>query len=151
METEIEQRAELQKRLVEYRLRNEKWGRISFYIAQAFAWLVVLGSFAASVLSAGLVLNRIGLAVVAAIPGIVIVVDRTFAFARRAQWHNVLGARVERIENSLRFEGKSVHDASKELSGLLEAMHELYPLTIPPSTIPASTAESSPMSGPHAG
>jgi hypothetical protein len=149
MDAGIEERTALRNRLVEHRMRNEKWGRISFYIAQTFAWLTVVASFAAAVLSAGGLLtdHRFLVAVLAAIPGAVIVVDKRFAFAKRAQWHNVLGARVERIENALLFEGKSVRDASQELSGLLEAMYEVYPSTIPPSTIPASTTRSLPESG----
>lgn len=64
---------------------DEKWARSDFFCAQIFVWLTILASFFAAILTAAQAASALFLALLAAIPGTMIVIEKSFASV------NVLG------------------------------------------------------------
>ena len=124
----LEPRAqELADKIATRRRSDVRWGGFNFCIAQAFLWIAILGSFGAAIAAATNTVSPIIISVCAAIPGTVIVIDRSFSFARRSSWHHMMRARLDQLENSLRYEGASVESVSKALGDLFMEMEARYP------------------------
>jgi hypothetical protein len=118
---------ELAEKIAARRTQDNHWGVQCFIIAQIFLWLAIMASFGAAIASATGSVSPIIIAVLAAIPGTVIVIDRSFSFARRSSWHHLMRARLEQLENALRYEGASVESVSKALGELFLEMEPRYP------------------------
>jgi hypothetical protein len=126
--TPLEPRAqELAEKIAARRRFDERWGAFNFGVAQILLWIAVLGSFGVGIASATSTISPILIGVLAAIPGAVIVIDSTFSFARRSNWHHMMRARLDLLENSLRYEGASVESVSKALGELSIEMETRYP------------------------
>ena len=124
----LESRAqELADKIAARRKSDERWGAFNFVIAQTFLWIAILGSFGAAIAAATNSVSPLIIAVCAAIPGTVIVIDRSFSFARRSSWHHLMRARLDQLENSLRYEGVPVESVSKALGELFIEMESRYP------------------------
>jgi hypothetical protein len=67
------------------------------------------------------------IAIFAAIPGTVIVIERSFSFARRADWHHIMRAQLLQLENSAKYEGASMESVSKAFAELFLEMERKYP------------------------
>jgi hypothetical protein len=101
-------------------------GRHNFLIAQAFIWLGIVSSFGSAVAAAFRAQAWI-VAVAAAIPGVVIIVDRSLNFAARGRWHDLLYTNIGALSRALRYEGASEKEISQKFSELLKASEESYP------------------------
>ena len=66
-------------------------------------------------------------AIVAAIPGVVIIVDRSFSFAARGRWHDLLYTNTCALARALKYEGAAENEISQKFSELLKTFEENYP------------------------
>jgi hypothetical protein len=116
---------------------DSTWGSRNFCIAQTFVWLGVGSSFGSSI-AAALKAPPWIVAIAAAVPGIVIIVDRSFSFAARGRWHDLLSTNIGALARALKYEGAAEKEISQKFSELLKASEKSYPtLTVtgfnPPS------------------
>lgn len=118
---------ELAQLIATRRANDAKWAQRNFMVAQTFMWLAIIASFGTAIASATAKVSPIVIAIFTAIPGTVILIDKSFSFARRAQWHYLMRAKLEQFENALRFEGASVDATSKSLSSLVIEMEQAFP------------------------
>jgi hypothetical protein len=102
-----------------------RWGRINFTLAEVFFWIAILASFATTLVAAAdssgqrTLTLRITTAALAAIPGLVILIDRRFSFGRRSQWFYLYRVQVRRLRLDLAY-GKHAEEIVAEKLGLLE-------------------------------
>lgn len=102
-----------------------KWGRINFTLAEVFFWIAILASFATTLVAAAdssgerSLTLRITTAALAAIPGLVILIDRRFSFGRRSEWFYLYRVQVRRLRLDLLY-GKQTEGIIAEKLGLLE-------------------------------
>lgn len=107
---------------------DNKWGKFDFILAQLFVWLAILASFLTAILTAAdQVQEKLVLALLTAIPGTVIVIEKSFSFARRARWHWEMIARLEQFSNQLEFECSKVEEVSKRLGEFRFDMEKKFP------------------------
>jgi hypothetical protein len=105
---------------------SRRWGIYDFLVAKASYWAAIVASFLATIaVSTG----RSGtvVAIVAAVPGVVIIIDRTFHFADRAAWHWRYVALAKAIGRKLRFEGVTLAQVSRAFSELEIEMEKVRP------------------------
>jgi hypothetical protein len=106
------------------------WGERSFLMSQVQGWLVVVASFGSAIAAAGGA-PGIYVAIAAAIPGTVILIDRNFGFTRRAQWHWLQESKLRELEHALKYQGAKVADVSKKYATLRTDMEKIFPLAAP--------------------
>lgn len=86
----------------------------------------VFASFGAALAAATRAFSAIPLAFLAAIPGVAIIIDRTFLLADRWRWHQTLDTQRQALERRLRFEGAGVEKISRAMTDALK-MEAKYP------------------------
>lgn len=123
-----EKRSELVKKIAARIDHDERWAKLDFLCAQIFVWLTILASFFTAILAAAEAVSPLLLAFLAAIPGTVIVIEKSFAFSRRARWHWTMVATLEEYKNKLEFQSADVGEVSKLLSEFRKAMEESFPI-----------------------
>lgn len=124
---EEQKRAALVEKIETRKSYDDKWAGRDFTLAQAFLWLAILSSFCTAILAAADAVPKLLLGFLAAIPGMAILVDRNFSFARRARWHWEMVAKLDQLINKLQFEGAKVEDVAKQLGVLRIEMEEKFP------------------------
>ena len=124
---EDQKREALLEKIETRKSHNEKWAGYDFTLAQTFLWLAILSSFSTAILAAAEAVSKLLLGFFAAIPGLAIVVEKNFSFARRARWHWEMVAKLDQLSNQLRFEGAKVEDVSRQLGVLGVAMEDKFP------------------------
>ncbi|UVM36040.1 hypothetical protein LOY28_14920 [Pseudomonas sp. B21-017] len=107
---------------------DEKWARSDFFCAQIFVWLTILASFFAAILTAAQAASALFLALLAAIPGTMIVIEKSFAFGKRARWHWEMVATLEGYKNKLIFQDADVGEVSILLSEFIKEMEKKFPI-----------------------
>lgn len=104
---------------------------MEFYNCTVFLWLAIISSFLAAILTANgdgnVEISKLTLALLVAIPGVVIVIDKTFSFSRRALWSMHNAAKYEQLYNQLRYEALEIKDVSKNLAEAQFDMVEKFP------------------------
>lgn len=117
--------AGLADELIDLEKHNLKWGRINFTLAEVFFWIAILASFATTLVAAAdssgerSLALRITTAALAAIPGLVILIDRRFSFGRRSEWFYLYRVQIRRLRLDLSY-GKHSEEGVAEKLGLLE-------------------------------
>lgn len=124
---EDQSRAALIDKIETRKSHSEKWAGYDFTLAQTFLWLAILSSFSTAILAAAVEVPKLVLGFLAAIPGLAILVEQNFSFARRARWHWEMVAKLDQLSNQLRFEGAKVEDVSRQLGVLGVAMEDKFP------------------------
>jgi hypothetical protein len=122
-----DEKKELIKTISDRRQQDERWSKSYFFWSQVLLWFAILASFGSAIASATKSVPSILVAIFAAIPGTIIVVERSFSFSHRASWHRIMRARLLMLENSLRYEGASIESVSKAFGELFLEMHPKYP------------------------
>jgi len=123
-----EKRMALLQKIKKRQSRDAAWGRWDFIIAQCFLWVAIAASFGtAIVLAVADKMPTLSTAIFAAVPGVVIVIERTFSFSRRSRWHRELFLRLDELVNDLEFRDASVEEVAKRLSTLRIKMQESFP------------------------
>ena len=126
MDEDNERTALLQKILTR-QARDEKWDRWDFILAQGFLWPAILSSFVSAIVVAAGEMPKMFAALLAAIPATVIVVDRSFSFARRSKWHSLMYLRLDELVNDLQFRGRPTDEVAAKLSKLRLEMEASFP------------------------
>jgi hypothetical protein len=107
---------------------HRHWQQHDFNFAQLILWIAIVASTFAAITAAGaLPLPKWLAAIVAALPGAVLVIDRTFKHGARSSWHALYAARLRGLNHGLRDRGVSVAEASKQLDELEVEMQKLFP------------------------
>lgn len=122
-------RRELAKKFSERMRKAGRWARTDFMLAQVFTWLAILASFLSAILTAGETLkdNKLLLALLTAIPGTVIVIEKSFGFAKRARWHWEFEAALDKLHTQLTFGKKPIEQAAQEYGDLRVSMEVTFP------------------------
>ena len=118
---------DLLNRLRTRRAFDDRWQLWNFVFYQLFLGLSIVASFVSAIVAASNLASPIVVAVLAAIPGTVIVIDRGFMFCRRWRWHNTVSTELEALERQMLIEGVSVKEVSQAMSNLMIDMEKLYP------------------------
>jgi hypothetical protein len=84
------------------RTSDRLWGDQCFITSQVLGWLVVVASFGSAIAAASHA-PALVVAIAAAIPGTVILIDQRFDFARQAQWHWMQENEIRELEHALSF------------------------------------------------
>jgi hypothetical protein len=86
-----------------------------------------LASFGTCVVAASNIASPLVLGILAAIPGSVIMIDRSFRFQDRWRWHCIVATKYAALEQRLTIEDASVEEISKEMLDYLYDMEKKYP------------------------
>ena len=124
---EQKQRDDLIAKITERLGYDKKWGERDFIFAQIFVWLAILASFFTAILAAADAAPNLVLAFLAAIPGTVIIIEKSFSFGRRTRWHWEMVAGLDELLNQLKYEGAKADEISKKLSSFRKEMEAGYP------------------------
>lgn len=114
------------KREIEQQIKKrKKYIGMDFSLAHFFLWVSILASFTSSILiAAGVNWDRIVVAIIAGIPGLVILIEKSFDFAKRASWGALYKVELEQLKYDLIFERVEPYDVSKRLVEI-EAKYEI--------------------------
>ena len=118
---------ELADKIAIRRRQDTRWAVWTFVIAQIVVGAAVLASFGLAIATAFQPLPPVLVTILAAIPGTAIFIDYSFAFGRRSRWHHMMHARLELLENALRFENAPVEAISRAYGELFMEMEVRYP------------------------
>lgn len=121
-------RSELIKKIATRIDHDERWARLDFLCAQIFVWLTILASFFTAILAAAEAVPPLLLAFLAAIPGTVIVIEKSFAFSRRARWHWAMVAALEEYKSKLEFQNADVAEVAKLFGEFRKVMEDSFPI-----------------------
>ena len=122
-----ETREQLIQRLHARRAIDEKWASRNFILSQVFTATSIFASFGAAIVAAANIASPLVLAFLTAIPGSVILIDRSFMLAARWRWHCTVATRLSALEQTLVFEGGNVKEISEAMMSFLSDMEEKYP------------------------
>jgi hypothetical protein len=134
-------KADLIKKISARIAHDEKWAKTDFLCAQIFVWLTILASFFTAILAATEKVSPLLVAFLAAIPGTVIVVEKSFSFGKRARWHWEMVATLEGLLNSLLYEEASIDEVSRQLSEHRKVMEKSFPILYSDGQATAQTAQ----------
>ncbi|MBA5689161.1 hypothetical protein [Rugamonas apoptosis] len=119
---------ELEDELKTLIAHHKKWEGRDFTWAQVFVWGGIIASGTSSIYGSGITeMGHFFAAVVGAIPGVLIVVDKTFKFSARASWHARYRAALNSLFRKLRDENSPVPPISQALSKLESEMERDFP------------------------
>lgn len=106
---------------------EEKWAKVDFCTTQILGWTTIISSLATAILSAQGV-SGISIACLAAIPGTILVIDRSFNFSRRARWHWEKLAAIRSFKYSLLYEAAELPVISKKYREYCIKMESAFPV-----------------------
>jgi hypothetical protein len=111
--------------------KHERWRNFDFVCAHIQFWIAILASFAAGILAAIDLPDKWGYKVlkiaVPAVPGFIILTEKTFNFVRRSSWHALYVVRLTALHRAMRDLGAPVADVSRSLCELEEEMENRWP------------------------
>ena len=107
---------------------HARWYSRDFTLAQSILWIGILASAGSALIAAEVFdLEKWKGALIAAIPGVVIVVDKSFKFAARASWHSIFRTSLKGLRRDIRDNGMPHPEVAAKLSKLEEDMEKLFP------------------------
>jgi hypothetical protein len=118
---------DLLSRLRARRAFDDRWQFWNFVGYQIFLGLSIIASFGSAIVAASSLASPVVVAILAAIPGTVIVLDRGFMLSRRWRWHNTMSTKLLVLEQRLLLENTSIEEVSSAMSALLIEMESAYP------------------------
>jgi hypothetical protein len=107
--------------------------------AGVFALCATIGSFAASLTAITGAVPPWIVALVAAIPGTAILLDRSLAPFERARWHVAVETRLQALARALTYEDADPMQISREYSRIMIEMEDRYPPVIVANPIERAT------------
>ena len=122
--TEQELQNEISKK-IKHRRRFEV---MDFRLAHLFLWVSILASFISTIAVASGVKeeNKILIAVIAGIPGLVILIDKTFDFKRRSVWGAMFRIELEDLKDKFAFKKGDPYLVAKKLREIERKFELLY-------------------------
>ncbi len=136
MEMNDEMRNQLEQRLRSRRAFDKKWASRYFAASQVIVGASIFarfGSAAAAALASDHV-SKFLVALLAVIPGTVIIIDQSCRFADRWRWHNTVATRYSSLEDKLKFQSCGPEEVSREMNEFLEEMEKTFPIGALPSS-----------------
>ena len=102
--------------LNEIRKRN-KYEGWDFKLAHFFLWLSIFASFSSAIIIAAgdMDIPKIVVAIIAGIPGLVVVIDKSFDFARRTAWGTMYKIDLQELLDDVDFGKVDTYTAAKRL------------------------------------
>jgi hypothetical protein len=117
--------------------------------AQLLVWIAILGSFGTAVASATELCPPLIIALCAAIPGTVIVIDKTLSFASRARLYHWMRAEVECLKNGLQFQDVTTKDTVTAYNAIIREMTQRFPSVSTSGLVTPLEQEVHPITPPH--
>lgn len=136
---------EVLSRLNDMIAHHEKWSSKDFTNSQWILWVAILSSFAATILVGKEQIPKLVLAIIAGLPALMLMVDKTFRFRDRAKWHDLYLVKVTEIRDDLQLAQLPAIDACKKLAKLRAEMNDKWPGENV-SSIPSAPGEPTPPS-----
>jgi hypothetical protein len=65
------------------------------------------------------------MSIIAAMPGVLLIVSNTFKFSERSKWHKLKQRKLEGLLSKLKFENATVEEISKEMREELEKLDDM--------------------------
>jgi len=100
--------------------------RNNYFMAYATLAIGTSSSAAATILAAGSGCPGLT-AILAAIPGIIVLANNTFKFEPRAEWWYSMEHKTNALQRSLLYEGANAKDVSRMLSETIDEMEKSWP------------------------
>lgn len=124
LDHEQELLSEINKK-IKHRRKNE---RLDASWAHIFLWASILASFASTIIIAAgsLQINKIIVAIIAAVPGVVIAIDKTFDFKGRAVWGAMFRIELQSLKDEFVFAKLPALQVAQKLRALERRFEELY-------------------------
>lgn len=122
-----EPRIALLQEMVTLIARHEKWSASDFMISQAFLWIAIISSSAATILISVENFPKVWLAVLAALPALMMVADKTFRYRERSQWHELFALKIAELRYDLQISNATSSEIAGKLTKLRIEMHEKWP------------------------
>ena len=114
---------ELRKEIEQLLKQRKTYITMDFSLAHLFLWASILASFASSIIIASEAnLNRLVIAIIAGVPGLIILIEKSFDFSKRAMWGAMYKIELEKLRYDLVF-GKN--DPYKISSRLIEIQKKI--------------------------
>ena len=84
------------------------YSRSDFTLAHTFLWISVLASFGASIMIAAgddvIHISKVWIAIISGVPGLVVVIEKTFNFSRRSLWDIMYLIDLEELKDEVDFD-----------------------------------------------
>jgi hypothetical protein len=106
---------------------DNKWRERNYHFAQLTIWASVMASLASSIAVAVGKLPAWFVAILAAIPAFMAVINGKFLFYQRSRWHGAEFLNLQELAHKLRFQGASAADVSAEYCKLRRESEPHYP------------------------
>jgi hypothetical protein len=100
--------------------------RIDFTVACLLFWIAVLTSIAAA-LGAYFSLSQKTISILAAAPALVMLIEQTFSFEARSNWHWERTHILKDVAGQVRFKNLSVEDAFDQKNKRLDELEKRFP------------------------
>lgn len=97
--------------------KRKKYEGWDFKLAHFFLWLSIFASFSSAIIIAAgnIEIPKIAIAIIAGIPGLVVVIEKSFDFARRTAWDTMFRIELQELQDDVVFGKIDHHTASKKL------------------------------------
>lgn len=97
--------------------KRKKYEGWDFKLAHFFLWLSIFASFSSAIIIAAgdIDIPKIIVAIIAGIPGLVVVIDKSFDFARRTAWDTMYKLDMQELQDDLNFGKVDTYTAAKKL------------------------------------
>lgn len=117
---------DLRAHLAERASRTRKHARKNYFAAYAL-FLIAITSSAAATISVSVGLAKELSAILAAMPGIMLLVNNTLKLEARSRWHWNKAHRLEQLLRELVHEGRDLKEVSRELTNVEKEMEGVWP------------------------
>ena len=118
---------------------TKTWAKLNFAIAHVLFMLAIVASFGTTLI-ATTTASRVAVALLAAIPGLVILIDRAFSFGRRADWFYQYDNEIAALIRQLRDQDGDPAKVSQQLTATAKEMERLFPAMQASAISPISKA-----------
>jgi flagellar biosynthesis protein FlhB len=119
---------ELQTEIAGKIKHRRKFEVMDFRLAHIFLWVSILASFTSTIIVAfGVPVGKeILFAVIAGVPGLIILIDKTFDFKKRAVWGAMFRIELEDLKDEFVFKKGDPYEIAKKLRQIERKYELLY-------------------------
>ena len=118
---------DLLTRLNQLIAHHEMWTSRDFSYTQWILWIAILSSFAATISVAFQKMPKWAIAILAAIPALSLMVDKTFRYRERSLWHELYSVELQNLRDDLEINHAKEADIAKNLRKLRTDMQARWP------------------------
>ena len=103
------------------------WSTKDFENGQMILWIAILSSAVATILSSIDNVPKWIYATTALLPGLALIVNKTFRFRERSNWHEMYSIRLQEIDGQVELKTISAAEALAKITALRIEMHKVWP------------------------